>query len=369
MNYKTEDLPFRLDKADRASLTDQLVDGIRQAVADGKLKEEDHLPSREEIAGFFGVSLRVPRMAFRRLKTDGVIITRPRLGCVVARPSGSRKWKGSVLFVRYEVDANSYGGATVECEVRRRIEAAGYSMLTVGVRQKAVNVFDFSAVERYLDFNVSLVIVGCTNPAVRRWFSHCPVPYVIAGGVRGAGRCVGTTSGDSGRAKETFVAQCVARGIRDVLQVNFLSPGGLSLKPQLASSGIGCEIWTIPPLRGLPRFDGITQASLGAFLRRFKKEGKTWLPDLILFADDYVAAGALAAFAACDVRVPEDVRIVTLENEGNRIPFAKRLAAFVVKPKAVAHRLVQPALAYLNQQEPSANKLQSLIYQRGETFP
>ena len=370
MNYKPEDLPFRLDKTDKASLTDQLADGIRQAVADGKLKEGDHLPSREEIAGFFGVSLRVPRMAFQRLKADGVILTRPRLGCVVARPSGRKKWKGTVLFVRYEVDANSYNGSTVETEARRLLEASGYTMLTAGVRQKTRNSFDFSVVERYLEFSVSLIIVSTRHPAIRRWVARTGVPYIAVDGACGEGTCVGAIPvGTEFKAHRDFVAQCVARGIRRVLQVGFLYPGFLNLKPFLTEAGVDCDVWTIAPVRGLARFDGITQAALRAFVRRFEKEGKGWLPDLILFADDFVASGALAAFAAFGVRAPEDVRIVSLVNEGNRIPYAKRLALFVSRPKVMALRLARTALAYLNKRQVPAEGSRSLVYERGETFP
>ena len=370
MNYSPEDLPFRIDKTSKATFTDQLVDGVRKAVADGVLKEGDRLPSREAIAQHFGVSLRVPRMAYRRLRTEGVLITRTRLGCVIARPTGSKKWKGVVLYARHEVAADSFTGSTVEFEVRSQIEASGYQMLTVGIRQKAANSFDFSAVERCLNFNVALAIVCCRHSAIRRWFSRSHVPYVILGGVRGVDGCVGTVLAREDRsAQEDFVAQCIERGIRRVLQVGILYPGALNLKPLLEESGIACDMWKIPPLRGLSHLDGIIQASTGAFLRLFEKEGKSWLPDLILFTDDYVASGALAAFAECDIHAPRDVRFVTLVNEGHRVPYAKRLSAFVNDPKKLALRLICPALAYLNRREVSVGDSQYMTYERGETFP
>ena len=370
MNYRPEDLPFRIDKASRATLTDQLVEGFRRAVADGVLKEGDRLPTREEIARHFHVSLRVPRMAYGRLKAEGVVITRTRLGSVVARPTGLRKWKGVVLYVRHEVDVNSYMGSIIESEVRRMIEASGYLMLVVGIRQKAINSFDFSAVERCCGFNVVLAIVSCTHSAVRRWFSRHQVPYVMFGGVHGVDGCVETIPAKDDRAaKESFVAQCAARGIRRVVQVCLLYPGVLNLKPVLEESGIACDIWKIRPLPGLPHLDSVVQASTRAFLQRFKKDGLSWLPDLLLFTDDYVASGALAAFAARGIHAPEDVRFATLVNEGYRIPYAGRLSAFVHDPKKLALRLVRPALAYLNGRKAPTHVPQYMTYEIGETFP
>ena len=370
MNYNPEDLPFRIDKTSKATFTDQLVDGVRKAVADGVLKEGDRLPSREAMARHFGVSLRVPRMAYWRLKAEGVVITRTRLGCVIARPTGLKKWKSVVLYVRHEADSDSFSGSTIEFEVRRKIEASGYLMLTVGIRLNAARSFDFSAVERCFEFNVALAIVCCTHPAIRRWFSRSNLPYVIFGGVRGVDGCVGNVlERDDRSAQEDFVAQCVERGILRVLQVGILYPGALNLKPLLEESGIVCDIWKIPPLHGLSHLDGIVQASTRAFLRRFEKEGKSWLPDLLLFTDDYVASGALAAFAAYGIRAPNDIRFATLVNEGNRIPYAKKLSAFVHDPKKLALRLISPALAYLNRREVPVNNSQYMTYERGETFP
>lgn len=330
----------------------------------------DRLPTREEIARHFNVSLRVPRMAYRRLRAEGVVITRTRLGCVIARPIGSKRWRGVVLYVRHEVDIYSYTGSIVESEVRKQIESSGYLMLVVGIRQKAANSFDFSAVERCCDFDVALAIVTCTHSAVRRWFSRHHVPYVIFGGERGVDGCVGTIlAKDDRMAREAFVAQCTARGIGRVVQVCFLYPGALNLKPMLEESGIACDIWKIHPIPGLPHLDGIVQSSAKAFLRRFEKEGRSWLPDLLLFTDDYVASGALAAFAARGVRAPEDVRLVTLVNEGCRIPYARRLSAFVHDPRKLALRILRPALAYLVSRKTPIRAPQYMTYEVGETFP
>ena len=100
-----------------------------------------------------------------------------------------------------------------------------------------------------------------------------------------------------------------------------------------------------------------------------EKEGRSWLPELLLFTDDYVASGALAALAAHGIQAPRDVRFATLVNEGNRIPYAKRLSAFVYDPKKMALHLICPALAYLNRREIPVNSSQYMTYERGETFP
>ena len=72
-------LPFGLDANGCDSLTNQLVDGIKKAVADGFYRPGDRLPTWRQLAKELGVSVRVPREAMRRLQKDGYVVARPRL--------------------------------------------------------------------------------------------------------------------------------------------------------------------------------------------------------------------------------------------------------------------------------------------------
>ncbi len=62
-----------------------LVDQIRTAVRDGRLRPDDHLPATRTLAADLGVSRGVVTEAYRRLVDDGVVVTGGRAGTAIAR--------------------------------------------------------------------------------------------------------------------------------------------------------------------------------------------------------------------------------------------------------------------------------------------
>ena len=55
---------------------------------------------------------------------------------------------------------------------------------------------------------------------------------------------------------------------------------------------------------------------------------------LLLFTDDYVALGGLVGLAASHVRVPQDLRVLTLSNVGFEPTFPVPLAQVRIDPRA-----------------------------------
>ena len=361
--------PFAVDKTSRESLTNQFVRSVKTAVRDGTLKVGDRLPSREEIARWYGCSLRVPREAFRLLKLDGYILTRPRLGSIVCRPTGERSWKGVVLLVRYDVEETSYHGVSLEAGLRQCLFAAGYLLLTVQVGQVTSNSFDFAAVERQLQFGISLAVVLCPNPYVRRWFERRNVPFMVMGGrpeIRGC--CGDLGRWDCERALAAFFAQVRHQDIKTVLRVSFCQGG---IMPDTVTAGIGDAVRSrlvIPPTKGQPRIDGIVTAAFGEFSRRLSRS-RSWLPDLLWFDDDYTARGALMALMQAGVRVPEDVRVVSILNRGQERFFPKRLAGFLVDGRQRGRAFGEAVLEHLRLGRFVTVADCSVAYVAGETFP
>ena len=73
--------------------------------------------------------------------------------------------------------------------------------------------------------------------------------------------------------------------------------------------------------------------------------GKKDLPDLLLFSDDYVAFGGLVGLAACGIRIPDEMRVVTLSNVGFEPVFPVSLAQIRVDPRANGAAIAAKALA------------------------
>ena len=74
---------YRLDPAAAETLTEQLADNLRRAIANGICKPGDKLPGVRQMAKLCGTSVQVPIGAMKALATDGFVKARPRIGCVV----------------------------------------------------------------------------------------------------------------------------------------------------------------------------------------------------------------------------------------------------------------------------------------------
>ena len=75
--------------------------------------------------------------------------------------------------------------------------------------------------------------------------------------------------------------------------------------------------------------------------------GQAALPDLVYFSDDYLCVGALAAFVAAGIRVPDDVRVVTWANSGNGPFYATELTRTEMDPQGDADKVATAVLARL----------------------
>jgi len=363
------DFHFTIDQCSRSGLTDQLVSGIKDAIRSGRYKDGDRLPSREEIAARFGVSLHVPRQAFLRLKREGFLVTRPRLGSVVAKPSGSQVPKGLVLYVNLEADDAAYGTIVVAGELRKALYAANYQMMQVCIRQKTANSFDFSAVERSLALRPVLALVTHGHPKIRKWFESHDVPFQILGGMPKSRNCAGRIPAYRADASvAAFADHCVRAGVRNVWQVGFVLPGYFSVTAELERRGVSCLPLAFPPLPRMSRYEGIALSAYRGLLQALSEKRRP-KPDLILFQDDYSTRGGLPALASAGFKIPSDVKVVTLVNHGNAPFYVQSLTAFVYDPKEEARGIVRVALEFLGTGRfASVDDLQ-LRYRIGETFP
>lgn len=74
-------LTVRLDSPE--SLTDQIVDGIRSAIARGELRAGRPLPTVRQLAADLGINLNTVARAYRALESQGLVSTTRGRGTVV----------------------------------------------------------------------------------------------------------------------------------------------------------------------------------------------------------------------------------------------------------------------------------------------
>ena len=68
---------------DKRPLYQQVVDGIKELIAGGELKEGAALPSVRQVAGDLGVNLNTIAAAYRQLQDEGFVAVRHGSGAVV----------------------------------------------------------------------------------------------------------------------------------------------------------------------------------------------------------------------------------------------------------------------------------------------
>ena len=78
-------LPFAVARSSRATLVEQVVDGLRQCILSGFYKVGDILPTTRDLAAQLGVSRIVTRAAVAELTKEELINPKPGVGCMVTR--------------------------------------------------------------------------------------------------------------------------------------------------------------------------------------------------------------------------------------------------------------------------------------------
>ena len=79
-------MEFRVESSSRVPIYRQLVAQIREAVARGRLKAEERLPSVRDLSRQLVINPNTVARVYTELEREGILNTRPGLGVFVAQP-------------------------------------------------------------------------------------------------------------------------------------------------------------------------------------------------------------------------------------------------------------------------------------------
>ena len=373
--WKKGGLPFLFDGTRRSGLSDQLADGLRQAILTGRLKPGETLPTILEWSKLLGVSIRVPESAIARLVSEGLIVARRRHGCVVAERGNAPNWKGHALVVVPDSDACYYSSVLLGC-VRSRLAAEGYlvSLITLnhGKGTKGRFTYDLAPLEFALRQSVDLAVLifNFRRSSIVRAVVRSGVPFIEFADAEPSSinGCVGSVCLDKESAMRALSEQCRAARLRRIMRVRAYA-GNFDAEVLSKLSGVKFSDFYVR--RDAERYganESMVRAAMEAFLQRFESKGRGWLPDLLYFADDHLASGALTAMLAAGVRVPNDVRVVTMSNWGLGPVFPVSLTRLEMNPFEHGDALAQMALDYLRHKKPQGRRTVPLKYIEGDSF-
>ena len=364
-------LHLKIDRTSSRSLTDQLADALRTAIVSGKLKDGDRLPTREELIAETGVGKNVAHAAVARLVAEGLVCSRPRVGCRVIR-SNARPMRGHVLEVVTGSELPFWNVQFSET-FKRTLYDAHISCSSMGLVYDSRNRFDPGSLEYELAHRPDLVLIktsGSRVAGIRRYFDRKGIPYVLFfESVRGRHPLMlWENPPEDHSCLDEFVADCRKSGIRSVLWFCSTSKGKLDPRPALEAAGIAVESmasFADGKVKGL----GLDQYVAQACARMSARIRRGPLCDLLFVTDDYLAMGAIPALLENGIRIPQDLKLVTYYNNGFGPHLTKSLARIEADYAAIAQILAKGVVSWFRTGAFPPMVLPPLKYIRGETFP
>lgn len=309
---------FQIDRLQTKSLTGQICDGYRSAIAEGRLAGGDRFPTCREICDMFGVSMIVSAAVVRQLGREGLIRSRPHTGSFVV-PKESAAWRGTVLFVNAGGTFSAYAGA-LSSALREKLAESGFLFASVDMPSRFIAKADVARLSAVLASRPKLVVLLHARTEVIAALEKAEVGYVLLDDAAesfsgGKSRlCKGTISTDYGDALSILVSHCREARVGRVMEVGFETDYA-SASAALRRAGIGVSVMRIRETPEFAYYGNVQRAGLSA-VEKLMAKGKGGLPELVYFTDDYLAAGALVSFARHGVRFPGDVRFVSLATKG-----------------------------------------------------
>lgn len=319
-NQQTEppEPPFTLDLSSRNTLADQMANALRLAIASGRYRPGEQLPTVREWMRMLGVCTHVPETALARLAREGLVVARPRHGCIVA-PRGASIFRGHVLLVMPPEDYSR--NANVMCgRIVRRLEGAGYLVSYAMTPTPSHGRHDFSRLRIALRQSVDLAVFLYWNAAAARCAKSCGVPFVtISTGYVPGG--VGHVRTSCDRAFERLADDFRAHGVSSV-EVVCKGDGGGEFNPADVLARTGMDVSVTEILKGMTsapdemRVEFVQRRACETFAARFNAKRRPRFRDVLYFTDDCALQGAVPALLANGVRIPEDVRLASIANKG-----------------------------------------------------
>ena len=369
--WTSKDVPFKVDRGSPGTLSKQMADGIREAIASGHFKSGDILPTILEWSHILDVSIRVPEMAVAMLVREGYLIAQKGIGCIV-NPRRKSVWLGRVLVVIPDGDHVFYYNI-IAGRLRANLSMAGYLFTQVTVLSKANGRYDFRQLAHELRTRPDFTLVFEDRPTIARFLSKSGSPFgVFAKTSCKLSGCAANFRIAHGAAVPDFVDHCVRAGARSVLQVSKTATSNrmFDAVPALRRRGISAERLEIPPADGFVAAEAIARGALAAFRERLATDGRAGLPDVLLFMDDFLATGALVAMQEAGVRIPDDVKVVSVSNRGLGPIYPMPLTRIEYDGFSIGDTLSSAVCAFLAGRKirPSLCKI-APQYIVGESFP
>ena len=357
-------IPFKIDRNNQTNIPEQLANGFKAAILNGYYKPGDRLPTFGQIVKELGVSIRAPRDAMKILVAGNFVRARQRIGCEVL-PRGGRVWKGRVLCVLYADYEGSYYVSVLTGAVRKVLASAGYAFVQMLIDRDSRGRADYSALDVATDEPFDFVLAIYPDRKLSDRIVRYGIPALAYVDVQDSDALESIRF-----SVKPFISELCRRiralDVKRVLTVEYAPMRYVS--ESLRKQGIAVERLLLKPQEDACYLESIMHLAMKKLATRLSSRRKA-RPDLIVFTDDYAAFGGLMALAAQGVKVPDDVRVVTLVNRGFAPPFPISLARVEIDPRRNGALIAQQVLARLEGAPPPPLNVDSQAFASGASCP
>ena len=355
---------FKYESGGATTLANSVCFFLKEQIAFGRIKGGERLPTMNEISKATGLSFYQARNVVERLVREGYARSRPHEGTFVLS-RGKSVLRGRVLITYPDVDICRYYPTQLFDTINRRLTAAGYAV--------AANSFPFGAggslsqLKSELLRAYDLVIACRATSRVQRCFAESGINHIFAYGdkprVHDGSPWIRLSSRE---VLGQFADHCKRAGVKNVVQVRFESDEFFDAGLALAARGVDSSWMTISrPEGGRSRFEGIVHCACEIF----QTLPRDRFPDLLLFWNAFVAQGALMAFLDRGIRIPEDVKMVSLSDTGFGPVYVQPMTRIECDPVDAGEKISDFALAVLAKGRIPPPPVIEPQYVFGATFP
>ena len=293
------------------ALQHQLTDFLRQLIRQGRLAENERLPTLHELSSLWGTNYFTVQSALAPLVKEGLIVRRPRLGTFVRNPAPSLVAVG--LYHNHCLRDNLQDdfAARVNTMLYRRFSESGTTCVAWFDRRRQTDTPLPELKDAVGSRLVQGIIATSAGVKERDWLAKLPVP--VAGNV----------AVDLEHLAQSAVDRLVSAGCRRLAVLShILRP--VSNRPTYESHLYSAFVRqahkrgaTVAPawvVASEPRHfpDNLEEYGYEQFHALWKHRRK---PDGLLVFPDAVAKGVLTAVMECRVKVPDELRLVLHRNE------------------------------------------------------
>jgi DNA-binding LacI/PurR family transcriptional regulator len=317
-------LPFRINREEGESFTNQVAAGLRHAIRSGVFRAGDLLPTRKEMAKQTGISEIIIRHAVKRLADEGLVRVRKHAGVTVS------SLRGHVLYLTWSIPSMYYPSVLRDVVTQRLHDSNVFLSVTHISYEDAAK--GFPKVQAEFTHAISLAVVDGIANDVDELLARKGIPFIhFTLSSHTSPLAAGAILMRRALVFPAIRDHCLACGARDVMMVGLFTSDewDAQLGKLLADAGVRCRTMAVQ-LTTAESPEVVERRAINAMDTWLEHERR--LPDLLWFNDDFVARGALTAMANRGIRIPDDVQVISWANAGLGPVFVKPLTRVEMDP-------------------------------------